>query len=86
MYQGGDLLQALWTVLRTETFPTTIDRVEVDGDTITFWETCNGTAPPFPHHLFQDDKVKQAVLDYGACSDALFHMRKLVQELFSGKW
>ncbi|KIW44185.1 uncharacterized protein PV06_05215 [Exophiala oligosperma] len=83
MYQGGDLLQALWTVLRTETFPTTIDRVEVDGDTITFWETCNGTAPPFPHHLFQDDKVKQAVLDYGACSDALFHMRKLVQELFS---
>ncbi|KIW13315.1 hypothetical protein PV08_08503 [Exophiala spinifera] len=33
--------------------------------------------------MFQDEQVKQAILDYGACGDALFHMRKFVQELFT---
>nr|KAK5445997.1 hypothetical protein LTR18_003916 [Exophiala xenobiotica] len=84
LYQAGSLLRMIWNVSRAYSFGTKIDRVEVHSDVVTFWETCIGLyTGPFPHHLFADEKVKQAVLDTGACGDALFNMRKLVHDILS---
>ncbi|KAK5454397.1 hypothetical protein LTS15_006397 [Exophiala xenobiotica] len=84
LYQAGSLLRMLWNISRASSFGTKIDRVEVHADVVTFWETCIGLCTgPFPHHLFADGKVKQAVLDTSACGDALFNMRKLVHDILS---
>ncbi len=86
LYQAGSLLRMLWNLSRAYSFGTKIDRVEVHDNVVKFWETsgslCKG---PFPHHLFTDEKVKQAVLDTSACGDALFNMRKLVRDILSSK-
>ncbi|KAK5216441.1 hypothetical protein LTR72_010615 [Exophiala xenobiotica] len=65
-----------------------IDKVQIEGDNITFWQTQGFYAgdlvlEPFAHHLFADEKIKEAVLDCGACNH-VYSIDYIVRSLLSG--
>nr|KAK5447463.1 hypothetical protein LTR18_003043 [Exophiala xenobiotica] len=64
-----------------------IDKVQIEGDNITFWRTQGFYAGdlvlgPFAHHLFADEKIKEAVLACGACSH-VYSIDYIVRSLLS---
>jgi hypothetical protein len=87
LYQAGDLLRKLWLAYRPKIVIVDIEKVEVQDRVITIWESVGETAyadRPFAHHLFSDEGVKEAALDFGACDDAIFNMRRFVFEMLRG--
>ena len=66
-----------------------IEKVLVEEEVITFWESAGDFCypkHPFPHTLFKDEKVKEAVLDTGACGDATFNMKRFVFNILYSKF
>jgi hypothetical protein len=82
-------LRVLWLAFRTHSITTNVEKVEVEGHNITFWEThglCGRelALKPFPHHLFTDQKLKEAVLGCGACGH-IYSINHVVRSLLSGE-
>jgi hypothetical protein len=64
LYQAAKVLRVLWLAFRTHSITTNVEKVEVEGHNITFWEThglcgCEHALKPFPRHLFADPKLRK---------------------------
>ncbi|KAK5227632.1 hypothetical protein LTR47_008674 [Exophiala xenobiotica] len=87
LYQAGKVLRVLWLAFRTYSMCWNIDKVQIQSENITFWQTFgfyggDVVLEPFAHHLFADEKLKEAVLDCGACNN-VYNIDYIVRSLLS---
>ena len=88
LYRSGLLLKQVVYAFREAAFDFPINSVQVrDGKlhlSEPFFDWNTGPLFQFPNELFSDQKDKNAVLTYNACSDAMAYMGEVTKKVLEG--
>ncbi|KAJ9606000.1 hypothetical protein H2200_009849 [Cladophialophora chaetospira] len=89
LYQAGDIVNALWPIIRSQTKQSTVDKVQIDGNKVDFWETIQPDNSIYlePLEDFNSDKkVVRAILDTFSSTDceSVYSVDSILQRLLAG--
>lgn len=88
LYRAGDMLQKAWLAYREGSYDRNVIKVDKIGEALFVYhgneDVPDGTQFPFPNHLMDDPRDKQAVLCHLTCFESLAYMYNVTKDMLQG--
>lgn len=88
LYRAGDMLQKAWLAYREGSYDSNVIKVDKIGEALFVYhrnkDVPRGTQFPFPNHLMDHPRDKQAVLCYCMCFESLAYMYNVIKDMLQG--
>jgi hypothetical protein len=90
VYRAGILMHSIWQTCRLCAFDIEIDSVTVEGDRVIIHHgdgdvsEKKGCLFPFPEHVVEKGAIRDALMNFSTCSDALGWLSSMLQSVLKG--